>query len=136
MRVVIDTNVLVSAVIRPQGIPGEVLHQLRERRFELLMSRATLDELVNVLFRPRLRTKYRLTDNTLRPILKLLFLRSVMLQPQEKVTVCRDPKDDVYLELAIAGKADYIVTGDTDLLVLHPFRNIPIVTPAAFLTVP
>lgn len=134
MRVVVDTNVLVSAVIRPQGTTGQVLHLLRLRRFDLLMSRASFAELVDVLSRPRLRTKYQLTDYTLRPILRLLYLRSVMLQPQEKVAGCRDPKDDVYLELAIAGAADYVVTGDADLLVLHPFRSIPIITPAAFLT--
>ena len=134
MRVVIDTNVLVSAVIRPQGTTGQVLQRLRTRRFELLMSRATLDELVEVLFRPRLRTKYHLTDSTLHPVLRLIFLRSMILQTHEKVTACRDPKDDIYLELAVAGGADYIVTGDTDLLVLHPFRSIPILTPATFLT--
>lgn len=134
MRVVIDTNVLVSAVIRPQGTTGQVLYQLRARRFNLLMSRVAFDELVSVLFRPKLRTKYQLTDNTLRPVLRLIYLRSLILQPQEKVIACRDPKDDIYLELAIAGKADYIVTGDADLLVLYSFRGTPIVAPATFLT--
>lgn len=135
MRVVIDTNVLVSAIIRPQGTTGQVLRQLQARRFDLLMSRITFDELVDVLFRPRLRAKYQLADTTLRPVLRLIYLRSVILQPNEKVTACRDPKDDIYLELAIAGKADYIVTGDADLLVLHPFRGIPIIVPATFLTI-
>lgn len=134
MRVVIDANVLVSAVIRPQGGAAQVLLHLRMRHFDLLASRATFDEFVTTIFRPRLRVKYGLTDDVLQPVLKLIFLRSTVLLPENKVAACRDARDDIYLEIAIAGSADYIVTGDKDLLVLHPFRGIPIVTPAEFLT--
>lgn len=133
MRVVLDTNVLVSAIIRPKGVAAQVLHHLRLRHYDLLSSRATLDELVTTIFRPRLRVKYGLTDDVLQPILKLIFLRSTILQPQIKIAACRDPKDDIYLEVAVAGHADAIVTGDGDLLTFHPFRNISIMTPGEFL---
>lgn len=133
MRVVIDTNVLVSAIIRPQSVTAQVLHRLRLRHYQLLASHATLDELVTTIYRPRLRVKYGLTEDVLRPVLKLIYLRSIILQPQLKIAACRDPKDDIYLEVATAGQADAIVTGDGDLLALHPFRSIPIITPREFL---
>ncbi|MEA5489407.1 MULTISPECIES: putative toxin-antitoxin system toxin component, PIN family [Pseudanabaena] len=57
-----------------------------------------------------------------------------MIEITESITICRDRKDDKFLELAINRKADYLITGDRDLLVLHPFRNIQILTPADFLT--
>jgi uncharacterized protein len=56
-----------------------------------------------------------------------------IIEPKEQINECRDPKDNKYLELAVSGKAEAIVTGDTDLLVLHPFRDIQIVTPQEFL---
>ncbi len=57
----------------------------------------------------------------------------MFIEPIEKISICRDPKDNMYLEIAIAGKADLIITGDSDLLVLHPFCNIPVITPKMFL---
>ncbi len=97
------------------------------------MSRVTFGELTSVLFRPRLRTKYGLSDDVLQPVLRLVYLRSTMVQPQQQIVVCRDPKDNMYLEVAVEGQADFVITGDSDLLILHPFRGIPIITPSAFL---
>ena len=133
MRVVLDTNVLVSAVIKPTGVAAQILLHLRTRHFEVLMSRVTFGELTSVLFRPRLRTKYGLSDDVLQPVLRLVYLRSTMVQPQQQIVVCRDPKDNMYLEVAVEGQADFVITGDSDLLILHPFRGIPIITPSAFL---
>lgn len=120
-------------MIKPQGSVGPVLQQLRRRRYTLLLSRATLDELVEVLHRPRLRTKYGLSDSTLRAVLRLVVLRSELVQPKERVAVCRDPHDDKFLEVALAGQADVIVSGDEDLLTLSPYAGIPIVSPSQFL---
>jgi uncharacterized protein len=58
---------------------------------------------------------------------------SKIIDVNQQVSVCRDPKDNMYLELALSGKADVIITGDNDLLILHPFINIPIITPKDFL---
>ena len=134
MRAVVDTNVLVRAVIKPSGSVGPVLQRLRRRDYTLLISRATLDEAVEVLHRPRLRVKYGLSDQALRAIIRLIVLRGELIRPDQHIAVCRDPKDDKFLEVAVAGRADVIVSGDDDLLVLDPFQGIPIITPARFLT--
>ena len=133
MRAVIDTNILVRAVIKPQGSVGPVLQRLRRRDYTLLLSRATLDEFVEVIHRPRLRTKYQLSESTLRAVLRLVVVRSELVHPDVPIAVCRDPKDDKFLEVAVAGQADVIVSGDADLLILAPFANIPIVSPSRFL---
>jgi putative PIN family toxin of toxin-antitoxin system len=133
MRAVVDTNILVRSIIKPQGSVGPVLQRLRRREYTLLLSRATLDELVDVLHRPRLRVKYSLTDSGLRAVIRLIVLRSELVRPNERAAVCRDPKDDMFLEVAAAGNADVIVSGDEDLLILDPYAGIPIVSPGRFL---
>lgn len=133
MRAVVDTNILVRSIIKPQGSVGPVLQRLRRREYTLLLSRATLDELVDVLHRPRLRVKYSLTDSGLRAVIRLIVLRSELVRPSERTAVCRDPKDDMFLEVAAAGNADVIVSGDEDLLILDPYAGIPIVSPGRFL---
>ncbi len=133
MRAVVDTNILVRAVIKPQGSVGPVLQRLRRREYTLLLSRATLDEVVDVLHRPRLRVKYGLSESALRAVIRLVVLGSELVQPDEQIAVCRDPKDDKFLEVAVAGQADVIVSGDEDLLTLDPYAGIPIVSPSQFL---
>lgn len=133
MRVVVDTNILVRALIKPQGTVGPVLLRLQKGDFTLLYSPATLEELVEVLDRPRIRQKHRLTRDDIADVIALLMVRGVAIQPRRRIRLCRDPKDDKFLELAAAGQTDAIVSGDADLLVLNPFEGIPILSPAAFL---
>ena len=133
MRAVVDTNVLVRALIKPHGTVGPVLLRLRHGEYTLLYAGSLLEELVDVLNRPRIREKYQLTDLDIQTVVSLILLRGEVVVPEERITACRDPKDDKFLEVAVAGKADVIVSGDQDLLVLHPFAGIPIVPPAAFL---
>jgi len=133
IRAVVDTNILVRAVIKPTGSVGPVLQRLRRREYTLLISRATLDELVEVLNRPRLRKKYRLSERVLRATVRLIVLRSELIRPDRRITACRDPKDDKFLEVAVCGHAQVIVSGDDDLLTLNPFDGIPIVPPDRFL---
>ena len=123
----------MNAVIRPQGTVGPVLLRLRQGDYTLLYAWPLLEELIDVLNRPRIRDKYRLTSQDIRTVLGLVLLRGEGVAPGERITACRDPKDDKFLEVAVAGSADVIVSGDQDLLVLHPFAGIPIVPPAAFL---
>ncbi len=99
----------------------------------LLISRTTLDELVEVLARPRLRSKYGLSDRVLHAVIRLIVLRSELIRPERRIVACRDPSDDKFLEVAVSGSAQMIVSGDGDLHALHPFAGIPIVTPARFL---
>lgn len=133
MRAVVDTNILVRAVIKPQGSVGPVLQRLRRRDYTLLLSRATLDEFVEVVHRPRLRVKYGLSESTLRAVIRLIVLRSELVQPDVQIVVCRDPKDDKFFEVAVSGQAGVIVSGDEDLLTLDPYAGIPIVSPSRFL---
>ena len=129
MRVVLDTNILVSAAIKPNGQAGRILAYLRQDAFSLLYSRESLAELVDVLTRPHLRQKYRLTEHCLHFFLHLIRLRGEMVTPDREITICRDPDDDKFLAVAVSGQADYLVSQDDDLLTLSVFESIPIIKP-------
>lgn len=129
MRVVIDTNVLVSAALKESSLPALAVY-LIERRGGLLKSTATEQELLQVMARPRLAAL--IAPRFLEWLTKLM-AAAEMVTIVERVAACRDPKDDKFLELAVNGRADVVVSGDNDLLALHPFREIPIVQPAAFI---
>ena len=133
MRAVIDTNILVRALIMPLGTVGPVLQLLRTGDYTLLYSHSLLDELVDVLNRPRIGRKYGLDQDDIKTVLALILLRGEAVIPTRSIIACRDPKDNKFLEVAVAGQADVLVTGDEDPLVLHPFEGIPIVSPADFL---
>ena len=130
LRVVPDTNVVVSAALFPQSPPGEVVdYAMRQRA--IIASAATLAELNDVLLRPRFE-RY-LQESRRLEFLQHLEQEAELVAITHRITACRDPKDDKFLELAVSGNASHLITGDNDLLALHPFRNIPIITPAAFL---
>jgi uncharacterized protein len=132
-RVVLETNVLVSGLIKPSGTLGAVVDALRDGRFLHLHSLATLEELVDVLARPWLAERYGFRSHDAEAFLKLLLLRGEQVDPRRTIRPCRDPKDDKFLEVAIAGRADILVSGDADLQSLHPFENVRILSPASFL---
>jgi putative PIN family toxin of toxin-antitoxin system len=133
MRAVIDTGVLVSALIRRQSTPGDVLRALRDGRFTVIFSVELLVELVDVLGRDPFRSKYHIEPGDVAALINLIRLRGELVIPQRSVIACRDPKDDKFLAAALAGKADCIITGDADLLNLTPFEGIPILRPSDFL---
>jgi len=134
MRAVIDTGVLVSGLIRPQGTSGEVLRALREGKLTILYSNETIVEIVDVLDRKKFRQKYHITQDDISALINLIRLRGEAVIPYQRVADCRDPKDDKFLEVAFAGNAECLVSGDLDLLSMNPYRSIPIVSPAEFLT--
>ncbi len=110
-----------------------MLRRLRDGTYCLLYSESLLAELVDVLHRPRIRNKYGITPGDVATVLTLIDLRGELVMPQRRITACRDPKDNQVLDVATSGRADIIVSGDDDLLVLNPFEGIPIVVPADFL---
>jgi uncharacterized protein len=128
MRVVLDTNVLVSAALKQKSMPG-MAALLVERRGDLLKSLATEQQLFKVVARPYFDA---LIDPDTRAWLEKLMAAAELITIIERIVACRDPTDDKFLELAVNGHADLIVSGDGDLLALNPFREIPIVTPAVF----
>ena len=127
----LDTNVAVSAALSRRSTPRRALNHAIEHG-ALLTSTVVLAELSEVLGRPRF-NRY-LTEARRREFLALLVRESELIEITESVTECRDPKDDKFLELAISGGATHIVSGDNDLLALHPFRGVAIVSPQDFLT--
>ena len=133
MRAVIDTGVFVSALIRPQGRTGAVLQALKDKRFTLIYSTDILVEIIDVLGRDNFRSKYHISPDGIAALIDLIRLRGELVIPSQKVTVCRDPKDDIFLEAALEGEAEYIVSGDFDLLDMKSFENTPILRVAEFL---
>jgi putative PIN family toxin of toxin-antitoxin system len=129
MRVVIDTNVFVSAALKNTSIPALALHVV-EQRGVLLKSLATERQLIEVLARPYFAD---LVAPATRDWLRTLLAAAELVPIRARIAACRDPTDDKFLELAVNGHADLIVPGDADLLMLNPFRKIPIIVPAAFL---
>jgi putative PIN family toxin of toxin-antitoxin system len=128
MRVVIDTNVFISAALKEISPPNEAVHLAADRHI-LLKSTTTEQELFITLARPRLAP---LIPQRFRIWLQEVIAAAELVPVTERIAACRDPKDDKFLELATNGHADQIVSGDADLLVLNPFRGIAIVTPARF----
>lgn len=128
MRVVVDTNVFISAALKEKSIPGMATHIVAESG-RLLKSTITERELFITLARPRLAP---LIPPRFRDWLSDLLAEAELVSIIDRITACRDPKDDKFLELAVNGHADLIISGDADLLALDPFREIPIVTPAGF----
>ena len=135
MRVVLDANVLVRALIRPKGPPGQILDRLlRGEDFGLVASPAMLDELRGALHYPRVRKYLPLTQDETDLWVDALQAIAVVVEgrPSRRV-IAADPGDDIYLFAAVDGLADYIVSGDRHLLDLGEFEGIPIVTPRVFL---
>jgi putative PIN family toxin of toxin-antitoxin system len=129
-RYVFDTNTLISAALFEGSTPDRAFRWAL-RHGQVLASPDTLDELVEVLDRDKF-DRY-LSAEEREAFLGSLVERVDVVEPVKKIRVCRDTDDDKFLELAVEGRAEAIVSGDDDLLALDPFRNISIVAPSAFL---
>ncbi|MEW5986854.1 MAG: putative toxin-antitoxin system toxin component, PIN family [Chloroflexota bacterium] len=132
MKVVIDTNVLVSARIGPLGKPAQIMK--RVGTFEHLTSSEILAEAKEVLHRRHIQRRYHLSAEDINTYLNRLQDVSTILDPSTAVAVIKDdPDDNIFLAVAIEGGADYIVSGDLHLIRLGKYEGIPILTPARFL---
>ena len=131
MRIIVDANVVISAALSKFSVPFLALALVLDSHTNLI-SEKTFEELKVTLYQPKF-DKYFFSDDTRPEILETILQYSLVIIPGITVTLCRDPNDDKYLELAHSGKADCIITGDPDLLELNPFENIPIITPKEFL---
>ncbi len=129
-RFVADTNVLVSFLLFARSTPRKAIDKATENG-RLLFSMETLRELAEVLARDKFD---RYVSREIQGQFLAVLLRDCQLvEPRERIRVCRDPKDDKFLEVAVSGLAKCIITGDADLLLLDPFRGISLLTPQAFL---
>lgn len=130
MRAVIDTNVLVSGLLW-HGAPHRLLEQARSGALVLVSSPALLAELADVIGRAKFDAVLARSNTSREQTLDALYrLAEVVEPPPLPEPVCRDPDDDEVLALAVAARAEMIVSGDPDLLVLKAFQGIPIVSPA------
>ena len=130
IRCVFDTNALLSALLFNRSVPRQALLWALQHGV-ILMSITLSEELGDVLSRPRF-DRY-ISRQERDEFLQALLDESEVVEIVERIRICRDPKDYKILELAVSGNAEYIVTGDADLLTLNPFRGIAIVAPAEFL---
>jgi len=135
MRVVLDTNILVSAFISAKGAPAQVFDLWQAGELEIVSAQEALDELQRVLTYPRIRERLRFSDEQIQQCLLLLREYAVYLEDLPVAAVIpADPDDDIFLALALFSTAQYIVSGDGHLLDVGVYQDIAIVTPAAFLT--
>lgn len=130
-RIVLDTNVLISSLLISNSLTRRVFDKTLTNG-KLLISLATYAEVSEVLSRPKFR-RYVTETERLQFLAKLINVAHPV-EISQKIQACRDPKDDKFLEVALCGNADLIITGDQDLLVLHPFQGISIVTPHSYLS--
>jgi putative PIN family toxin of toxin-antitoxin system len=130
LRFVFDTNIIVSALLSKSSTPRKAFDKAMEEG-EILVSLAVVDELNDVLWREKF-NKYVSEEERFQFLIALV-QKTVFVEINEAVVECRDPGDDKILELAINGSAVCIVSGDDDLLSLHSFRGIAIITPRDFL---
>lgn len=129
-KLVLDTNLWVSRLLVPQGTAAKAVDRALQWGTPL-MSTATLQELGEVLSRPKFDPYVSIQQR--RQFIALLGGMVRMVTVLHRVEACRDPKDDKFLHVALNGEADLIVTGDADLLALHPFHGVEILSPREFL---
>ena len=135
MKVVLDANIFVSAVISDKGNPARVLQLWLDEEMKVILSPQILDEIRWVIYYPRLRQTHRLPDKDIEVFLRLIVKRATLIEPNvELQVVVDDPVDDMYIECAVSSNAEFIITGDKHLLGVESYAGIQIVNATAFLT--
>ncbi len=132
LRVIFDTNVLISGLLLSSSTTQEVFDLVIQKE-TLLISENTFEEIYVTLIRDKF-SKYISLEKRLK-FLSTLREKAEIVEIVETISICRDPKDNKFLELAISGNAIHIITGDKDLLTLHPFRGVDILTAMQFLEI-
>jgi putative PIN family toxin of toxin-antitoxin system len=130
-RLVVDTNVFASAIIFPRSVPRQVVDHALDHGV-VIFSETTMTELAEVLSRSKF-------DSFVSRAERELFLAQIESAAEfvpviQLVRACRDPNDDKFLEVALNGRADVIITGDADLLEMNPWREVEIISPCDYAT--
>lgn len=128
MKIVIDTNIWISYLLG--GLLQDIDKKLILREIKVVVSDEMLKELSEVSGRPKFKNIF--TAKRIKELFSLLDSYAIVVLPCEKVDVCRDKKDNFLLEVALEGEADYLITGDEDILVLGSFHNTKIIRPKDF----
>lgn len=132
-KLVFDTNILISAALIKQSVSAFAL-DFALSKGRLVISESVMQEFKEVLFRKKF-DKYFTHDAERLEAIERLANNALLFFPKTVIQDCRDPKDNKYIELAIDANASAIITGDKDLLILHPFRHIPILSATDFLAI-
>ncbi len=136
MRAVLDSNVIVSGFLAAKGPSARVLDAVREGQLTWVTSKVILDEVRKVLALPRIQKRYRVTPEAAETLLLLVGESALRIRGVVQVVgKCRDPKDDAILACAVEGRAEYVVTGDEDLLTMEVYESVMIVTPRRFVEI-
>ncbi len=136
IRAVIDTNIFVSGIISPKGSPRKILDLARNAVFEVVTSVSINHEILNVLHRDYIYNKYNLTEEIIDDIAAFLNEGTLLTEDRFAISkVRKDPEDNKFVACALEGDADYVVSGDDDLLSLKHYRGIQIVNVRGFLKV-
>jgi len=134
LKIVLDTNVFVSALINPRGKPAQILNYVFESKVRLFTSPSIIEELERVLSYPKLVKRHGLEKEELKKFVSdLLSILSLVEGKKAIEVIVEDPADNNYLSCALDAKADFIVSGDIHLLNLREYEGIQIITPAQFL---
>jgi uncharacterized protein len=115
LKTVIDTNVWVSALLNPAGYPAKLLKTFEKGNFGVVVSEPILEEIADVLCRPRIRDKYEISEEDIKELLTLIEARAESVSLSGNIDVCRDKDDNFIIETAINGNAQYIVSRDDDI---------------------
>lgn len=136
IRIVLDTNLFVSALLKSGSNPDKILHLVRDEKALLLMSDSICDEIIRVLAYPKIRNRLAATDEELKNFVQLLGAVAIITPGTLQLPLLdADPDDTKYLVCAVEGHADYIISGDHHLTDLVMYRGIHIVTPADFMQI-
>jgi len=136
IRAVLDANVFVSALLSPKGFPSRVLAAWRAERFHLVTSLAILEEISRVLQYPKIALRHHWPEERIQLFIEDVAHLAILTPGERRLNlIAEDPSDNRYLECAMEGAAEYIVSGDQHLLRLRTYEGIRILTPGEFLTV-
>jgi len=135
LKVVLDTNQLVSSLLSTQGLQRQLINAWRRRAFLLFLAPGQIDEVAEVLGRPKIQKKYPITPGDREAFLHLLRQDALPLPHAAGPGVCRDPDDDSLLGCAAAVGADYLVTGDDDFLTIGGYGSVAILRAREFLPI-
>ena len=141
VKAVVDTNIWVSALINPHGLPASLRQAFDKGLFTAVISAPLLDELRNVLSRPKIKEKCAIADEDILSLLLLIEELSEETTLTGDVALCRDPNDNMIIETAVRGKAKYLISGDKDItddkevLSYLSQHGVSVISPSTFLSV-
>ena len=136
LKVVLDTNIFVSALINPHGKPAQILDYVFENRIRLFISPPIVEELERVLSYPKLANRHGLEGEDLKEFVSYLLSITALVKEEPLIeAILDDPSDNKYLSCALNAKADFIISGDAHLLNLGEYEGIRIITPAQLLEI-